>query len=338
MSRLALAGLALLLAAAPLAAGTGAAGLAVEGRDAARVLPPPGARVADYDGAGYRLRVRGGEVRVEVDAAPLFSTAAFSPPPRDAGDAVARLARAQVIGASTRYDAVSRILGWVARHVEYRLDRDAPQTAAAVLARRSGYCTGVARLTVALLEAAGIEAREVAGYVADDGSGRVRGYHRWIEAYLPDRGWVMSDPLASHHYVPATYVRLAADELRLDDGLEGGVLRERADGLAIVDLAPGAGPGVTVRRNVPRQLAAALDVRVEGAGGGEAVLVGPATLYRHALTGGGVTFVGLEPGSYELRLQLPGGGVLEQPVELPDRVWAGLRFRPGSPPETTMRR
>jgi len=331
-------GLALLLAAAPIAAGTGAAGLAVDGRDAARVLPPPGARVTDYADAGYRLTVRRGEARVEVDASPLFSTAVFSPPRRAAGDAVARLARAQVSGAATRYEAISKILGWVARHVEYRLDRDAPQTAAAVLARRSGYCTGIARLTVALLDAVGIEAREVAGYVADDGSSTgVHGYHRWIEAYLPDRGWVMSDPLTSHHYVPASYVRLASGELSPEGGLEG-VLVERDDRVTIVDLAPGAGPGVTVRRNVPHQLAAALDVRVEGAGIGQAVLVGPATLYRHALVDGGVTFVGLEPGKYQLRLQLPGRVVLQRPIELPDRVRAGLRFRLGSPRETTLRR
>jgi hypothetical protein len=343
--RLGLTAPALLLAAAAAAAAGGlagagptAAGRAVDGRDAARVLAPPGARVSDYQGAGYRLTVRGGEALVEVDASPLCSAAAFTPPGR-AGDALARLARAQVSGAATRYEAISRILGWVARHVDYRLDRGEPQTAAAVLARRSGYCTGIARLTVALLGAAGIEAREVAGYVADDGSGDgVRGYHRWIEAYLPDRGWVMSDPLASHHYVPATYVRLAAGDLRPESGLEG-VLLERDDRVAIVDFAPGAGPGVTVRRNARRRLAAALEVRLEGAAAGQAVLVGPATVYRHALVDGGFTFVGLEPGNYQLRLELPGGAVLERPVELPDRERAGLRLRPASrqapPPRAT---
>ena len=33
-------------------------------------------------------------------------------------------------------------------------------------------------------------AREVAGYVVDPDPGGRSGYHRWIEAYLPDRGWV----------------------------------------------------------------------------------------------------------------------------------------------------
>lgn len=323
-----MAGLAVLLAAAPAAA---AGGLAVDGHDAARILPPPGAEVADYENAGYRLTFRDGEARVEVDASPLGSTAAFTPPRRAAAEPVARLARALTSDAATQYDAISRLLGWVARHVEYRLDREAPQTAEAVLARRSGYCTGVARLTVALLRAAGLEAREVAGYVADDGSrAHATGYHRWIEAYLPDRGWVMSDPLASHHWVPATYVRLASGELRLADGLAGALL-ERADRVTVVDLARGAAPGVTVRRNTPRRLAAALDVEVEGALAGRAVLVGPATLYRHDLVDGAATFVGLEPGRYQLRLELPGRGDRHRPVpvELYDRVRAGVRLRLG---------
>ncbi len=65
---------------------------------------------------------------------------------------VERLASSLTAGAETHYEAVSRILGWVSRHLEYELDRSQPQTAEAVLDRRSGYCTGVARLTVALLE------------------------------------------------------------------------------------------------------------------------------------------------------------------------------------------
>lgn len=333
-----LAPLAVVLAALPAAAG---AGVAVGGRDQSRILVPRGARVDDYANAGYRLSRRGEEVYVEVDAAPLGSAAPFAPPRRAAGEAaagdpVARLARAQTVGATRRYEAVSRILGWVSRNVEYRFDRRQPQSPAAVLERRSGYCTGVARLTVALLAAVGVEAREVAGYVADDGSGaRARGYHRWIEVYYPDRGWVFSDPLTSHHYVPATYVRLASPELAIDRGLEG-LLLERHDGIATLDLHPQSAPGVAARRNSARQLAASLSIRVEGtAGTGEVVLFGSSTLYRHPLVDGAATFVGLEPGRYQLRLRLPGGGLLRQGVELPDRRAAGLRWRLAEPGAAT---
>ena len=238
-----------------------------------------------------------------------------------------RLARSLTAGAGTHYEAISRILGWVAGSIAYDLDRGKPQDAAAVLARRSGYCTGVARLTVALLEAAGIPAREVAGYVV---GGDAAGYHRWIEAYLPDRGWVFSDPLRSHHYVPATYLRLAAEELRPERGLEGRLL-ERREALAAVDPYHHGVPGVTARRNSDRQLAAVLRVRVDGSGSGLAELVGNSQRRTRPLVDGGTAFVGLAPGSYRLRLTLAGRDVIERAVELPGRVRKSLSLRPGVP-------
>ncbi len=322
-----------------LAAGLGAAtaaaaaeprvGLAVEGFDRARLLAPAGARVEDYENAGYRLRVSGGEVRIEVDVAALASTSRFAaprPPGRDprAQGPIHRLARSLTAGADTRYEAISRVLGWVAGAITYDLDRGAAQDAAAVLRRRSGYCTGVARLTVALLRAAGIPAREVPGYVVDPQATAERrsGYHRWIEAYLPDRGWVFSDPLRSHHYVPATYLRLAAEELTPARGIEGRLL-ERRQALAAVDPYHHGVPGITARRNSERQLAAALRIRLEGTGSGTAVLVGRSQRRRQPLVDGAADFVGLSPGSYRLRLTLA-DSVIERPVELTGRVRKSL--------------
>jgi hypothetical protein len=304
-------------------------GRAVEGVDRSRLLAPAGARVVDYENAGYRLRWIGDEVHVEVDASPLASSSRFpgpsaEVPPAAARDPISRLARSLTTGAETHYEAVSRVLGWVARHVAYDADRRQPQDASAVLERRSGYCTGVARLTVALLEAVGIRAREVAGYVVDAGSGTsVSGYHRWIEAYLPDRGWVFSDPLTSHHYVPATYLRLDSDELFPDRGMEG-LLIERDDDLSAVDLYPAGAPGVTARRNFERQLAATLHVRVEELGGGLAELTGRSRRRTHTLIDGETTFLGLEPGRYRLRLMVPALGMVERWVELPGRMRKSL--------------
>lgn len=297
---------------------------AIEGSDRARLLPPAGAEVADYRNAGYRLRWVGDEVQVEVDASPLASAFRFELPPKTGADPISRLARGLTAGAETRYDAISRILGWVARHLEYELDRSQPQSAEAVLERRSGYCTGVARLTVALLEAVQIPAREVAGYVVDGGPGRPNGYHRWIEAYLPDRGWVFSDPLASHHWVPATYLRLAAEGLSLEEGTDG-LLLERRDAVATVDVYPLSAPGVTARRNSERQLAAALRVRLEDHSAGTAILEGASERWTHTLVDGTTTFVGLDPGSYQLRLLVPGRGVFEDTVELPGRMRKALQ-------------
>ncbi len=292
---------------------------AIEGADKVRALPPAGAQIVDYRNAGYELRWVGDEITIEVETGPLDSQTRFEPARRPATGPIERLAAGLTADAGTTYDAVSRILGWVARHLEYDLDRSQPQTAEAVLERRSGYCTGVARLTVALLEAAGIDAREVAGYVVGSVPGRPSGYHRWIEAYLPDRGWVFSDPLATHHYVPATYLRLAAEDLEVELGTEG-LLLERQDTIATVDLYPQAPPGVTARRSSARQLAAALRVRLEDQSTGTAVLEGPSARWTHALIDGKTTFVGLDPGSYLLRLSLPGRGLFESPVELPNRV------------------
>ncbi len=307
-------------------AGMAVGALAVDGVDQARLLPPGGALIEDYGNAGYRLRWIEDEITIEVDTSPLASEAPFQPPGDPTDTPVARLARSVTAGAETRYDAISRILGWVARDLEYELDRSQPQNAEAVLVRRSGYCTGIARLTVALLEAVGIPAREVAGYVVGSEPGRPSGYHRWIEAYLPDRGWVFSDPLSTHHYVPATYLRLAGEELETERGTEG-LLLERRDTVATVDLYPLATPGVTARRNSDRQLAASLRVRLEDQSNGTAVLEGLSERWTHALIDGSTTFVGLDPGNYRLRLLLPGRGVVESPVALPGRVRKALLIK-----------
>lgn len=303
-----------------------AAGIAVEGTDRARLLAPAGATIESYHNAGYRLEMVEGEVRVRVELEPIESKTPFEAPRGDASSPIERLARAVTAGAPTQYDAASRLLGWVARNLDYELDRTQPQDALSVLERRSGYCTGIARVTVSLLEAVGIEAREVAGWVADDGPGGMvtgDGYHRWIEIRYPDRGWMFSDPMATHHYVPATYVRLAGETLFPSQGTSG-LLLERDDLRSTVDLYPMAVSGVSGRRNHDRQLAAALRVRVEGRPRGTAVLDGGQRRRVHALYEGGTTFVGLDPGRYTLRLLLPGATTLEREIELDDRVRSAL--------------
>jgi hypothetical protein len=325
--RRALPGAAALVAAALLAPAA-RAGVAVEGVQRAVLAPPAAARVADYRNDGYRLRLLADRAVVEVAAAPLGSAVPFTPPMAAAGDAVGQLARAVAAGASTRYEATSRVLGWVSRNVRYDLDRRAAQDPAAVLARRSSYCTGVARLTVALLAALDIPAREVPGWVGEPGRA---GYHRWIEVHYPDRGWVFSDPLRSHHYVPASYLRLASDRL---SGQGDGLLLELADGLAPVDVYAAGAAAVTARRNSARRLAAALEVAVAGAPAGEAVLEGGGWRRVLELRRGGGAFVGLAPGSYHLRLRLAGGADLERRVEVAGAARTALHLvaatqRPG---------
>ena len=289
------------------------AGVAVEGLDRARLLVPAGAAVEAYANAGYRIAVRDDEILVEVETSPLASAAPFLPPPARAGEEpVARLARALTTGVATQYEAVSRVLGWVSRSVRYELDRNSPQEPEQVLRRRSGYCTGVARLSVALLAAVGIEAREVAGWVAER-SGPAHGYHRWIEVRYPDRGWVFSDPLTTHHYVPATYVRLASEQVAASGR---GLVLERDDRTAAVDVYAAGAQGTRARRNSPRQLAASLRVVTGGDRAGVAVLEGGGLRRTLRLAAGDGVFVGLEPGRYRLELRL-GGERVERRLLIP---------------------
>jgi hypothetical protein len=298
----------------------------VEGTDRARLLPPAGARVDAYRNSGYSLRwVAENELEVRVETAPLGSTSRFELPELrgEPEEPVTRLARAVVGDASTHYEASSRLLGWIARNIRYELDRGEPQDAAAVLERRSGYCTGIARLAVALLRSVAIDAREVAGYVVGEGGG----FHRWIETRLPDRGWVFSDPLRSHHYVPANYVRLGSEELWPEKGTEG-LLIERQNRVETVDLFPPAAPGIRARRNTDRQLAASLRVRTTDSSVGIAELTGASERRVHSLVDGRTTFLGLDPGRYQLRLLLPGGRVVEQAIELAGHVRETFSFPP----------
>ncbi len=311
--------------------------VALGGSDAVRLELPVTGLVESYSNAGYRLQVDGATATVEVSLQPLRSRQPFALPAAAAapGDAVAQLARAVAAGATTRYEASTRVLGWVARNVTYDRDRGAPQDAPAVLARRRGYCTGVARLSVALLRSLDIEAREVPGFlVAPAGGGVAAGYHRWVEVRYDDVGWVFSDPLVALHYVPATYVRLASEALLPAPEELPGRLLAHDDRRQALDLVPGAPARVSVRRNDGTRHAAALAVSVAGVGDGTVVLEGAGLRRERPLRAGESTFVGLEPGSYVLRVEVPGERPRTRRVILRDRVWASVhlpRERPSEP-------
>ncbi len=177
-----------------------------------------------YDNDGYSLAVQPGaqgsvRLAVEVSDSPLGSSAAFptgqrrdpSLPAAPERDTFAR----EAAGASPRLaEAVSRILVAVASRVRYRYDpeRLRPQDPAAVFASGLADCVGFAELAVDLLRREGVRARTVQGILRTDPQEqafdpRIGGsYHRWIEVYYPDRGWVFSDPSASINGVDARYI------------------------------------------------------------------------------------------------------------------------------------
>lgn len=309
--------------------------MAVAGQDRLEVSLPVDAPISSYQNNGYRLEVEDGRARVTVDVQPLVSDYPFQAPERLPRTAVQRLSRALTAGAESRYDAVSRILGWISDNVRYHLDRQADQSPEAVLERREAYCTGSARLAVSLLDAVGIEAREVAGLLLESPNlgGEAAppvGFHRWIEVFYPDRGWVFSDPMASHHFVPATYLPLSSPRAPEDLPQRLGPILRSPD-LWPIDRYDHAAGTVSARKNSPRQLAGAVRIRwqpQEASAGedAEAWLEGEGLRRRLRLTAGNATFTGVEPGFYTVKLWNHGLPVAEGELLINDRRRVELRI------------
>lgn len=124
------------------------------------------------------------------------------------------------------WEAATLVLEWAADRVAIDTADGGPQDAASVLKRGRGRCSGLANAAVALLRAAGFEARTVSGLLIGDG-GAIP--HRWLECRLPGAGWVATDPTLGlwtvtprHLVYPATVVTVP--EVRVvvteTDGLE----------------------------------------------------------------------------------------------------------------------
>ena len=181
------------------------------------------ARLFDqYDNDGYSLEVTAGAggsvgLTVRVSDSPLVSAAPFPTGDRSRTASVAApdrdaFARNLAAGSQTEAEAVRRILLGLAARVAYDPDRLRRQDPGAVFSAGRAYCVGFAELAVDLLGRVGISARTVQGVLAtgpgaDGYEAKLGGaFHRWIEVYYPDRGYVFSDPLSSVNGVDARYV------------------------------------------------------------------------------------------------------------------------------------
>ena len=183
----------------------------------------PDSRLFDqYDNDGYSMTVapRGDgslELLVRVSDGPLESRAPY--PTASARDGALPVsaerdafARTLAADAATQAEAVERILWGVASALRYDPDRSRRQDPASVFASRRAHCVGYSELSVDLLRRVGIPARTVQGILrtkpgSEGYDSRIGGvYHRWIEVYYPDRGFVFSDPSASINAVDARYV------------------------------------------------------------------------------------------------------------------------------------
>jgi len=183
----------------------------------------PDAKLFDqYDNDGYSLAVAPRsdgslDLTVRVADGPLSSRAPFPTgarrdaaltpsPERDA------FSRTLAGDADSQAEAVEWILSGMASFVRYDADRSRRQDPASVFASRRAHCVGYSELAVDLLRRVGISARTVQGILrtrpgSDGYDARIGGvYHRWIEVYYPDRGFVFSDPFSSINAVDARYV------------------------------------------------------------------------------------------------------------------------------------
>ena len=194
------------------------------------------ARLFDqYDNDGYSLSVAAGaggalELTVRVSDSPLKSAAPFPTGlHRDAALTAAperdTMARRLASGSRSQAEAVQAVLLGVAALVRYDTDRRRRQDPASVFASRRAHCVGLSELSVDLLRRIGIQARTVQGVLRTgperDGYEAAIGgaYHRWIEVFYPDRGFVFSDPSSSINGVDARYIPFTSRSLARPESL-----------------------------------------------------------------------------------------------------------------------
>ena len=188
-------------------------GRGITGIQSASYRLHPEISVPEYENQGYVFRsLPGGTFQVQVDASPFRNSTPY-PTPINNLEAKTLLIRnadhysiqipkllATRIAEQRGYvDVVTEILDWVAGHFTYGKTDGTPYR---------GDCNTLTDTTISLLTAFEIPARPAVGIVMETDSRVLAGpaLHRFVEIYYPPAGWMFSDPLASHHFVPASYV------------------------------------------------------------------------------------------------------------------------------------
>jgi len=117
---------------------------------------------------------------------------------------------AEIIGdQKNSWEAARKINRWVYENIEKQFTPDF-SNALQTLRTRKGDCGEHSALAAALMRAAGIPARPVAGLVYWP-PGEGFGYHAWVEAYVGE--WVMMDPAWGEDLVNPTHIALTAGDL-----------------------------------------------------------------------------------------------------------------------------
>jgi hypothetical protein len=255
---------------------------------------------------GYVQEVRaaeggGFEVRVVTSLAPIDSEGSYAgvlaaaDPDVPVGFEIPKRLSKKLTPDLSAWEAATDILEWVANHLTVDVDDGGPQDAQSVLTRGRGRCSGLANAAVAMLRAAGFEARTVSGLLVSN-AGAIP--HRWVECRLPAAGWVPSDPtlglwaVTPRHLVFADTVVEQPRVQILESGNDGlSRLPRRAGRL----LRPNLGADLVCR--IDPDLSATEPLALLRGGGGE---------IRRARLDPEARFSGLLPGRWVLEVEADG--------------------------------
>lgn len=129
--------------------------------------------------------------------------------PTAANSALRALAERQVTG-RTVLDGLHALMAEIHGRVAYETGAtNAHTTAAEAFADGRGVCQDHAHIFIAAARAAGIASRYVTGYLVTGEGASSTAAHAWVEALVPDLGWVGFDP-ANAKCPTDAYVRVAA--------------------------------------------------------------------------------------------------------------------------------
>lgn len=134
----------------------------------------------------------------------------------DHADIVAR-AEKIIVGKTDAREAAVAITQWVHTNLGKRDGTRGAATAVETMAAGFGDCTEHSALTVAMLRAVGLPARNAGGIVLVPGFfSSDAGYHAWVEVWIGD--WVALDPALGRMKVGAHYMLLGYNEPGMSSG------------------------------------------------------------------------------------------------------------------------
>lgn len=189
--------------------------LIIAGIEMADILQT-GTQTVSVDSAGMlaveikRQEVPGSVLSLPIESSRLRPFLEAGPYIQSNDEDIIKLARDIVGGEKNSYKAAKKINAWVFDNIEKKFTADI-SNALQTLHSKQGDCGEHAALSVALMRAAGIPARPVAGLVywpPGDGFG----YHAWTEAFVGD--WVMMDPSWGEDLINPTHIALTRGNLK----------------------------------------------------------------------------------------------------------------------------